>query len=104
MKAPSAKAFVTSLLGVVLLAFAIQFIPYGHQHTDPPIVREPHWDSPRTRELTRRACFDCHSNETSWPWYARYAPVSWLVTSDVADARRDLNFSDWQNGDRKGGT
>lgn len=102
MRVPSGKAIVALILGVVLLAFGIQFVPYGHQHDNPPTVQEPHWDSPQTRELARRACFDCHSNETIWPWYARYAPVSWLIASDVDEARRDLNFSDWRNGDRKG--
>ena len=43
-----------------------------------------------------RACFDCHSNETKWPWYAHVAPVSWLVQHDVDDGRKHLNFSEWQ--------
>lgn len=45
--------------------------------------------------MLRRACYDCHSNETRWPWYARVAPVSWLVARDVTEARSDLNFSEW---------
>ncbi len=50
-----------SLVGVFLV---IQFIPYGHAHDNPPVLAEPAWDSPTTRELAQRACFDCHSNET----------------------------------------
>jgi hypothetical protein len=57
---------------------------------------EPQWDSPMTRELARRACFDCHSNETQWPMYSRIAPVSWLVARDVQEGRAELNFSEWQ--------
>jgi hypothetical protein len=43
----------------------------------------------------RAACYDCHSHETQWPWYARIAPVSWLIASDVNEGREHLNFSDW---------
>lgn len=43
----------------------------------------------------RAACYDCHSYETKWPWYAHIAPVSWLVASDVNDGRKHLKLSDW---------
>ncbi|HEX9047085.1 MAG TPA: heme-binding domain-containing protein [Verrucomicrobiae bacterium] len=43
----------------------------------------------------RAACYDCHSRETRWPLYARIAPVSWLVASDVNEGREHLDFSDW---------
>jgi hypothetical protein len=52
------------------------------------------------RTLFHRACFDCHSNETAWPWYSHVAPVSWLVQSDVDDGRRHLNFSEWDRPQR----
>jgi hypothetical protein len=45
----------------------------------------------------RRACYDCHSNDTHWPWYASVPPASWLVAHDVAAARGQLNFSRWQD-------
>jgi hypothetical protein len=82
-------------LGVLLL---IQLVPYGRNHANPPTVREPDWPNPQARELARRACFDCHSNETVWPWYSFVAPASWLVQSDVDEAREKLNFSDWGAG------
>jgi hypothetical protein len=47
------------------------------------------------RDILRRACYDCHSNETVWPWYSRVAPASWLVARDVHQARQQLNFSTW---------
>jgi len=47
------------------------------------------------KAVLRRSCYDCHSNETSWPWYSRVAPVSWLVASDVHEGREKLNFSAW---------
>ena len=77
------------------LAIAIQLIPYGRNHTNPPVIAEPTWDSPQTKALAERACMDCHSNETVWPWYSNIAPVSWLVQHDVDEARQHLNFSEW---------
>lgn len=91
----------SALYGLIVIAL-IQAVPYGRSYTNPPVVREPSWDSPATRALAKRACFDCHSNETVWPWYAWVAPVSWLVRYDVDEGRSELNFSDWQNGAREG--
>ena len=78
---------------VLLVAAAIQLFPALPDN--PPVVREPVWDSPKTRALTVQACYDCHSNETQWPWYSRIAPVSWLLAYDVVEGREDLNFSEW---------
>lgn len=50
---------------------------------------------PRVRAVLDRACKDCHSNSTVWPWYSHIAPASWLVADDVVDARRHLNLSEW---------
>jgi hypothetical protein len=50
-------------IGAVALLILIQLVPFGRQHTNPPVVQEPNWDSPQTRQLAVRACFDCHSNE-----------------------------------------
>lgn len=85
-------------VGCVALFVLVQAIPYGHDRTNPPVVSEPMWDSTATRELVKRGCFDCHSNETRWPWYSKIAPSSWLVHYDVVTARSKLNFSDWQDG------
>lgn len=87
------------LAGILVI---IQFVPYGRDHANPPVVVEPAWDSTGTRDLAVRACFDCHSNETEWPWYSNIAPVSWLVQRDVDEGRDELNFSEWhldQEGD-----
>ena len=90
------KIFKWGLIAFVL----IQFIPFGHDHTNPRVSREPQWDSPGTRELFRRACFDCHSNQTVWLWYSHVAPASWLVQRDVNGGRRHLNFSEWDRPQR----
>jgi len=95
------KIIAKSVLAILLAGIAIQLIPYGRNHANPPVVREPAWNSPATRDLAKKACFDCHSNETTWPWYSKIAPLSWLVYWDVVEGRKELNFSDWRDGSRK---
>ena len=93
------RRFVKPLiLGILALAAVIQIVPYGRDHTTPPVTGEPTWDSATTRDLVERTCYDCHSNETKWPWYSNVAPISWLVQNDVNEGREHLNFSEW---DRK---
>lgn len=83
-------------IGIIVAGFLlIQIIPIGKNHTNPPVVAEPQWDSQQTRALFMQACGDCHSNQTTWPWYSNIAPVSWLVYRDVVDGRRRFNVSEW---------
>ena len=89
------KVLVVALAWLVGIFAVMQVIPYGRTHANPRVVQEPSWDSPRTRELAVRACFNCHSNETTWPWYANVAPMSWIVQFDVETARSVINFSEW---------
>jgi hypothetical protein len=88
-------------LGLLVSFLAIQLVPYGRNHVNPPRASEPIWDSAATRALAKQACFDCHSNETEWPIYARIAPASWLVQHDVIEGRAVLNFSEWQRPQEK---
>lgn len=89
---------------VLLLGFlVIQLVPYGHGRANPRTIAEPRWDSPETRALARRACFDCHSNETAWPVYSRIAPMSWLIQRNVSEGRAALNFSEWQRRQKEAG-
>ncbi len=81
--------------GLAALLLLAQLVPYGRAHTNPAVRAEPTWDSPKTRELFGRACADCHSNQTEWPWYSHVAPVSWLVQHDVEEGRGKLNVSEW---------
>jgi len=84
------------VLAVLAVLFGLmQLVPYGRTHSNPRAIVEPKWDSPRTRELAVRACFNCHSNQTTWPWYANVAPLSWVVQYDVETARSVINFSEW---------
>jgi hypothetical protein len=82
--------------GAALIAAAIligmQMIPVDR--SNPPVqseIQAP--DSVMT--ILKRACYDCHSNQTNWPWYSYLAPASWFVVRHVNHGRGDLNFSEW---------
>ena len=92
-----------TVVALVVGFAAIQLVPYGRDHVNPPVGTEPTWDSPMTRALARRACFDCHSNETVWPRYSSIAPVSWLTQHDVDEGRSTLNFSEWHRPQKDAG-
>ena len=76
-------------VGVVVALAAIQLVPV--HRTNPPVRVEVNAPE-EVMAIIQRACYDCHSNETRWPWYSRVAPVSWFVVSHVKKARGDLNF------------
>lgn len=71
---------------------AIQLVPVDR--TNPAVEQEVPAPA-AVHTVLKRACYDCHSNETVWPWYSRVAPVSWLVARDVREGREHLNFSTW---------
>jgi hypothetical protein len=99
LKRKSTKT-ILSIIGILIGLFVlIQLIPYGRNHTNPPVKSEPAWDSPQTKQLAETACYDCHSNRTSWPWYSNIAPASWLVYSDVQEGRGVFNFNELQPGE-----
>lgn len=88
------KSILKVLVGAAsVVAVLVQFVSVDRGN--PAVQREIRWASEETREMARRACYDCHSNETRWPWYSAVAPVSWLVAKDVAEGREHLNFSEW---------
>jgi hypothetical protein len=92
------KRFTRLGVAAVILFALIQFVPYGRDHENPPVIAEPAWDSPQTRELFFRACKDCHSHETNWPWYASIAPISWMMQYDIDEGRSHFNVSRWGQG------
>ena len=85
------------LAGIALVVVA-QFIPVTgvNPPVDPTQTIFTRMTVPaEVAGVLTRACQDCHSNQTVWPWYSRIAPVSWLVINDVDEGRRELNFSEW---------
>lgn len=89
----SKKKILIALLGVLLL---IQFIPRKHAHTEVnPVEAFSPEQSVGELALLRAACYDCHSNETDYPWYAYIQPVAWWIDGHVDHGREELNFSVW---------
>lgn len=84
-----------AFLGLMGMFLLLQLVPYGRDHTNPPVTAEPTWTDAASRSIAVRACFDCHSNETRWAWYTNIAPASWLSQRDVMGGREKLNFSEW---------
>ncbi|MGV3622331.1 MAG: heme-binding domain-containing protein [Archangium sp.] len=85
---------------VALFAVLLGIQVIRPEKTNPPITRDVE-APPEVKVLLERACYDCHSNETKWPWYANVAPASWLVVHHVDEGRRELNFSEWDTYDAK---
>jgi hypothetical protein len=90
------KAFLSLAIPFILL----QLIPYGRDQSNPPVTKEPAWDSPRMRRLVEGACFDCHSNLTRWRWYSFIAPASWVIQNDVDEGREEVNFTEWDRSEQ----
>jgi hypothetical protein len=87
------KRILRWLAGALALgAIIIQFVPVDR--TNPPVTSEMQ-ASVEVEAVLKRACYDCHSNETEWAWYSRVAPISWLIAHDVHEGRQALNFSTW---------
>jgi hypothetical protein len=83
------------LLGIFVL---IQFVPVDR--SNPPVETEIEAPDPAL-SVFKRACYDCHSNQTDWPWYGYVAPVSWIVAGHVDHARQHVNFSTWNRYDHE---
>lgn len=87
------KKYLYYLLFILIIAFVlIQFIQT--ERTNPPVYSDTK-TSPEVKVVLKRACYDCHSNETVWPWYSKIAPFSWFIVHHVNEGREYLNFSRW---------
>jgi len=84
--------FALSLVSLACAGLAIQLVPV--QRSNPPVLADLQAPA-EVKAILKTSCYDCHSNESVWPWYSRVAPVSWLVSSDVAEARGKFDFSTW---------
>lgn len=88
------RRFIKYLLFLLIIAvIGIQFIE--DERTNPPVTGDLIAPS-EVKNIFRKSCYDCHSNETSWPWYSKIAPMSWLIEKDVNEGRKHLNFSEWE--------
>lgn len=87
----AAVLFVLAFVGVQVIR---------PERTNPPVdasrtIKSQMQVPPHISSMLERACRDCHSHETHWPWYSNIAPLSWLLVDDVNAAREDMNLSDW---------
>lgn len=86
------------LVGLAGIFVIIQFIPSGRPENNPvqgkDIASQMEVGS-EVHSILKNACFDCHSQNTRFPWYSYVAPVSWLISRDVNQAREHLDFSNW---------
>ncbi|HUW84386.1 MAG TPA: heme-binding domain-containing protein [Phycisphaerae bacterium] len=80
------------LIALAVAVVAIQLVPVDR--TNAPITAAMSAPA-EVAAILERSCYDCHSNQTRWPWYSYVAPGSWLVADDVHEARKQLNFSTW---------
>ena len=85
-----------------LFAFAflgMQFVPTATMPKTSTTTGAPMADviDPQVGAILDRSCQDCHSSHTTWPWYSRVAPMSWIVSKHVSEGREILDFSDWAN-------
>ena len=82
------------LIGLFVL---MSVLPYGKREnpkTDPKLALK----APKeVAAIFKRSCFDCHSNQTKWPWYSYVFPASWTVMDHVKNGRTALNFDTWQS-------
>ncbi len=85
-----------TIVGGVCVGLFLILQLFSPRISNPPHTGELPFPAP-VQEILRASCFDCHSNETSYPWYARVAPVSFLVAHDVNEGRGELNFSEWES-------
>jgi hypothetical protein len=88
------RGFLILAVGFVVIQF------YRPDRTNPPVVPQRSLEShfavpPNVSATLRRSCFDCHSNETHWPWYTNISPVSWILASHINGGRSHLNFDEW---------
>ena len=92
------KRGVKVALGVVVV---LVVMPLVRPTRENPAVTGDLVTPPDVKSVLKKACYDCHSNETVWPWYSNVAPVSWLVARDVNEGRKHLNFSVWESYEQK---
>lgn len=91
----SAKVLLIVLvIGFIVIQFIPSGIPVHKPEDDNNIVNSGLLSDPVTGQL-RKSCFDCHSDQTEFPWYSRLAPVSWLLADHINEGKSHLNFSEW---------
>ena len=85
------------LVPIVLLLGVIQFIPHQRETTTSEIGAEFTTDNQAVQNILDKACMDCHSNQTTYPWYANVVPGNDMIDNHVKEGREHLDLSEWNN-------
>ncbi len=99
--------FITKNLKWIFMAACVAFALLQFTtpaHTNPPVEADflaATAAPPKIAAMFHSACYDCHSNETRWPWYSKIAPISWQIAQDVNDGRKEVNLSEWPTNNLK---
>ena len=100
---------LTVLAGLAALVLLSLALGYAHPFGNPRSTTTVPTDAPSTlllehalmpvevKSVLRQKCGDCHSTQTRWPWYARFAPVSWLMERDITEAQEQMDLSQWES-------
>jgi hypothetical protein len=87
------------ILKIIAISITVLFLllqPYRPDQTNPPTVEAEVLTVPQdVSAVLKRSCYDCHSNETTYPWYSQISPASWFLDGHIRDGREELNFSVW---------
>jgi hypothetical protein len=90
-------------ISIIIILIAIQLIPVNRPERNDDLSQDLIANNQLPGNISRilkTSCYDCHSNQTNYPWYAYVAPVSFLVARDVNEGREELNFSEWEMRDK----
>ena len=80
------------LLGLAFIGIQLKQV----DRTNPPVDADLDFDGPEeVRAILQAKCYDCHSNQSDWPWYSYVAPISWWIANHVEEGRREVNYSEW---------
>jgi hypothetical protein len=94
------KAVKFILLALVVIFIAIQFVPDKMPDNKPVDERDIMYGTLVNENITsiiKTSCYDCHSNQTQFPWYAKMAPSSWLLADHINQGKSHMNFSEWED-------
>src|ERR1700688_4768894 len=103
------RRVIVVLAGLAVLVVLSLVFGLAHPFGNPRATTMVPTDAPSTlllehalmpvevRSVLRQKCGDCHSTQTRWPWYGRFAPVSWLMEKDITEAQEQMNLSQWES-------
>ncbi len=86
-----------TVVAIIVVVFTLlSLLPYG-ERTNPKSDPSLAIDAPKdVMKILQKSCYDCHSNQTKWPWYSYVFPLAWSIKDHVKNGRASLNFDEWK--------